>query len=252
MEGMKLEKIEELWQLIRQSRYSVALTGAGVSTLSGIPDFRSETGLWQKYDPYKIFDVRVYRSEPHHFWTFAFDHIYDFFEKQPNVVHRVLARLEEQGWLKGVITQNIDLLHQKAGSKVVIEVHGSPVRHYCLDCGIEMELEDVKKVVARREIPHCPACGGLIKPDITFFGEMLPERAIERAFELARMADLLLLLGSSMVVYPANLIPEEFLRTGGDLVIVNRQPTQYDSMATLRFSELAEVFSTLEEFMESN
>lgn len=240
------EKINELWQLLENSKMTIALTGAGISTLSGIPDFRSDTGLWSRYDPDKIFSYDLYPEEPHHFWNFAFEFIYDFFGKSPNIVHRVLAQLEKHNQLQAIITQNIDMLHQQAGSKKVIEVHGSPSRHYCLQCLSEMPLEQVLQKVKNREIPRCSQCGGLIKPDITFFGEMLPQHAINEAIELSRQAEVMLLLGSSMVVYPANMLPQYFLQSGGDLVIVNRQSTQYDGMATLRFDDLELVFRELE------
>lgn len=247
------EKINELYELLKNSSYAVALTGAGISTLSGIPDFRGNQGLWKKLDADKIFSYALYRKEPEHFWNFAFDYIYDFFRKKPNVVHHTLALLEKKGIVKAVITQNIDLLHQKAGSKKVIELHGSPMRHYCMDCLTEYPLDWIEEHVQKREIPYCTKCGGIVKPDITFFGEMLPEGAIENAMENAKKADLLLLLGSSMTVYPANLIPGEFLRTGGDLIVVNKQPTQYDSMATLKFDDLEEVFiPILKKLQEEN
>jgi NAD-dependent deacetylase len=239
------DKLRKLTHLIYQSKICVALTGAGVSTLSGIPDFRSESGLWQKFDANKIFDYSLYSRQPQYFWNFAFEFIYDFFNKQPNIIHQTLACLEQKGKLKAVITQNIDLLHQKAGNKKVIELHGSPERHYCMQCLKEYSLDWIMEKVKKREIPYCESCRGIIKPDITFFGEMLPEGALEKAMEWAKKADLMLLLGSSMVVYPANLIPAEFLRSGGELIIVNRQSTQYDKMATMRFDDLELVFRYL-------
>ena len=149
-------------------------------------------------------------------------------------------RLERAGLVKGVITQNIDMLHQKAGSQTVYEVHGSPLLHHCVGCGDEKAFEDICAMLEKMEVARCERCGEPYKPDITFFGEMLPEHAFDGAVALARQADLMLVLGSSLTVQPAASIPPLTLQAGGELVIVNAQPTPLDRMATLTYPDIAE------------
>ena len=241
--------IKALAELIRQSKHCVVFTGAGVSTLSGIRDFRGKNGLYRQSgaDTEKMFDIDVFFKDPSVYYSLAKDFIYNLEEKQPCVVHNVLAALEEKGFVKAVITQNIDLLHQKAGSRNVIEVHGSPLVHYCPKCGFKMNFDEAAGIVRKGSLPRCTVCTAVLKPRITFFGESLPADALMKAEKEASSADLLLVLGSSLVVYPAAALPDFTLRAGGRVVIVNDQPTRIDSGACMRFDDLGTVFDALEE-----
>ncbi|MDR1177414.1 MAG: NAD-dependent deacetylase, partial [Spirochaetaceae bacterium] len=213
----------------------------------------------------KIFDVEYFFKDPSFYYRSARDFIYNIDEKEASLVHRTLGRLEERGLIRGVITQNIDLLHQKGGSRTVIEIHGSPSVHYCPRCVNSRALEKLREnpaaagsentsmgfdaaaaLVRRGEMPRCGSCGAVLKPAITFFGESLPPRALSDAERLAREADLLLVLGTSLTVYPAAALPELTLRSGGNIVIVNNMPTPQDSRAVLKFEDLSAVFSSLE------
>jgi len=238
--------IEELHELIASSAHCVAFTGAGISTLSGIRDFRGKNGLYKRPDTERMFDIDVFREDPSVYYGMARDFIYDLDEKGPSVVHRVLAGLEARGLLDAVITQNIDLLHQKAGSKNVIEIHGSPSVHTCPSCGLRMGFAEAQAAVRAGGMPLCPSCGRVLKPEIVFFGESLPAKAIDRAIGEARKADLMLVLGSSLVVYPAASLPEMTLNAGGRIVLVNDMPTYLDGRATLRFGDLESTFTALE------
>ncbi|MCL2043194.1 MAG: NAD-dependent deacetylase [Treponema sp.] len=244
------ESVAELVRLIREAKYCVAFTGAGVSTLSGIRDFRGKNGLYNDIDAEKIFDINYFEQDPSLYYGSAGSFIYGIDEKQPSVVHTVLGELEKQGFLKSVITQNIDLLHQKGGSSNVIEVHGSPKIHYCLCCaGIRMSYEDAAAIVRAGGMPQCPSCGKVLKPAITFFGESLPIEALRQAVTESQQADLMLVLGSSLTVYPAASMPDYTLRNGGKIIIVNNMPTHLDRMAAMRFDELEPVFESIRELL---
>ena len=239
--------MDALFTLIREAKHLVALTGAGVSTLSGIRDFRGKNGLYNDMDAEKIFDIDYFERDPSLYYSAAGSFIYNIDEIQPSIVHTVLGELENRGFLKALITQNIDLLHQKGGSTKVIEVHGSPQFHYCLRCpGIRMGFEEASAIVHSGGMPKCPKCGKVLKPAITFFGESLPVEALREAVSEAQQADLMLVLGTSLTVYPAASLPEYTLRSGGKIVIVNNMPTSLDLQATLRFDELAPVFESLQ------
>jgi len=241
-----MSTVEELYGKIAGARRCVALTGAGVSTLSGIRDFRGKNGLYNDMDAEKIFDIGYFETDPYFYYKAAGGFIYNIDEKEASVVHTVLADLEARGLLKAVITQNIDLLHQKGGSRRVIEIHGSPRIHYCLRCsGVRVPFEEVAPLVRAGGAPKCPKCGRVLKPAITFFGESLPADALREATSEAQKADLMLVLGTSLTVQPAASLPSYTLRHGGEIVIVNNMPTPLDSQASLRFGELGEVFEQL-------
>lgn len=240
------EALEALRGLIFAARHCVAFTGAGVSTLSGIRDFRGRNGLYKSVDAEKIFDIEVFRRNPSYYYKMTKDFIYGLDDKKPSVVHRVLASLEAAGALKAVITQNIDLLHQKAGSRRVIEIHGSPSIHRCPACGSTMSFAEAAALVLADALPLCEKCGTALKPDITFFGESLPAEALSQARDEARAADLMLVLGSTLLVYPAAALPEYTLDRGGSLVIVNDMATHLDVRASLKFDDLGAVFNFLE------
>ena len=242
---------KELFDKITKARYCVALTGAGVSTLSGIRDFRGKNGLYNDMDAEKIFDIGYFEKDPSYYYKAAGSFIYDIDKKMPSLVHCVLAELEKKGLLKSLITQNIDLLHEKAGSSNVIEIHGSPKFHYCLRCaGIRMPFEEAAAIVGSGGLPLCPKCGRVLKPAITFFGESLPADALREAVSESQKADLMLVLGTSLTVFPAASMPQYTLRQGGKIIIVNNMPTPLDNMAALHYDNLEEVFNGLQKVME--
>lgn len=239
------DNLQSLVNLIKSSTRIVMFTGAGISTLSGIRDFRGENGLYKDYDANKIFDIDYFQHSPEYYYEKARHFIYNIEEKEPNVVHRVCAKLEQAGKVAAVVTQNIDLLHQKAGSKNVIELHGTPATHTCLKCNHQTSFIETVNKLQTEEVPHCDKCNGVLKPDITFFGEMLPEGAIEDAIFEANKADLMLVLGTSLQVYPAADIPVHTLQSGGKIVIVNKGDTPLDNYAEILFDDLGEVFEYL-------
>jgi NAD-dependent deacetylase len=239
-------KIKDLFGMIKSAKHCVALTGAGVSTLSGIRDFRGKNGLYNEMDAEKMFDLDYFEVDPSYYYKTAGSFIYNVDEKAASIVHTTLAALEAIGHLKAVITQNIDLLHQKGGSKKVIEVHGSPAVHYCLRCpGVRMDYKTAAGIVKSGELPHCPKCGAVLKPAITFFGESLPREALYEASSESQAADLMLVLGTSLTVHPAAGLPEYTRNNGGKIVIVNNMATPLDSYAALHFDDLSEVFEGL-------
>jgi NAD-dependent deacetylase len=197
-------------------------------------------------DAEKIFDIEYFMQDPSFYYREAGSFIYNINEKEASVVHLVLGELEQRGLLKALITQNIDLLHQKGGSRNVIEIHGSPSVHYCLRCaGVRMGFDEAAALVRAGEMPRCPKCGGVLKPAITFFGESLPVEALRQATDESQKADLMLVLGTSLTVYPAASMPDYTLRNGGAVIIVNNMPTPLDRQTLLRFEDLGEVFEGL-------
>jgi len=230
---------EPLAELIRARQPCVVLTGAGVSTESGIPDFRSPGGLWAEFDPLEYGSIEAFRRDPFKVWSFYHPRVRMLTEAEPNPAHRALAELERLGLVRAVVTQNIDLLHERAGSREVVEVHGSIRTSSCPGCGERYPLERVIELLDGSEAPACPACGAVLKPDVVFFGELLSAKAIDRALELAREAALLLVVGSALEVYPVAGLPLETLGAGGELAIVNQGPTPLDSRAALRAGDNA-------------
>ncbi|MDR2211482.1 MAG: NAD-dependent deacetylase [Spirochaetaceae bacterium] len=269
--------MKELFNLIRSARYCTVLTGAGVSTLSGIPDFRGglPAELTGKFDPgvlelylagledlppeepgsslvfpERVFDSRRFEEDPAFFYRAAYPLVYSLDTKEPSVVHRVLAEAERQGIIKSVITQNIDMLHQKAGTQRVIELHGSPRIHYCLRCpGIRTPYAGAVAVLRAGDMPRCPRCGGVLKPGITFYGDPLPLEARREAETEAQAADLMLIVGTSLTVFPAADLPRTTLRRGGRIVIINRQDTALDDSALIRLRDLGQAFTGLEKHL---
>ena len=222
--------IERLVELVAAHRPCVVLTGAGISTESGIPDFRSPTGVWAQYDPMEYATIDAFLDDPVKVWGFYGKRLALLDAAQPNDGHRALAELEDRGWVRAVITQNIDQLHERAGSRALVEVHGSIRTSSCLACGTVVPFAEV---VALLPVPACPSCGRILKPDVVMFGELLPERAISRATQLAAGAGVLLVVGSSLEVYPVAGLPLETLATGGSLAIVNRGSTPFDARASV-------------------
>jgi len=222
-----------LAELIRANQPCVALTGAGVSTESGIPDFRSANGIWARYDPLEYASIEAFRRDPLKVWDFYAKRLGVLAEAEPNAAHRALAALEAGGLVDAVVTQNVDRLHHLAGSRDVVEVHGSIRTSSCLGCGTQLQFKEVVALLEHEPAPPCPRCGAIVKPDVVMFGELLPPGTIERATELAQNARLLLVVGSSLEVWPVAGLPQETLDRGGLLAIVNRDPTPYDERAAV-------------------
>ena len=222
--------VERLAELVQVRRPCVVLTGAGISTESGIPDFRSPNGIWAHYDPLEYATIDAFLADPVKVWDFYGKRLAMLGDAQPNDGHRALAELEDRGWVRAVITQNIDRLHERAGSRALVEVHGSIGTSSCLDCGTVVPFDQVVQLLP---VPRCPSCERILKPDVVMFGDLLPEEAIARATRLAAQAQLLLVVGSSLEVFPVAGLPLETLATGGTLAIVNRGETQFDSRASV-------------------
>lgn len=221
-------------RLLAGSRRAVAFTGAGVSTASGVPDFRTPGGVWTRYQPVTIQEFVASADARRRYWQYKKESFASWSQARPNAAHQTLARLEAEGRLLGVITQNVDGLHQVAGSRNVLELHGTDRRVTCLTCHKGWPTEQVQAWLGEgSEPPTCDACGGLLKPATVSFGQALPRRVLEEAFALAAAADLLLVLGSSLVVYPAAAVPEAAAEAGVAVVIVNREPTPLDRLASV-------------------
>jgi NAD-dependent deacetylase len=226
---------ERLAELLRESSCTVALTGAGISVPSGIPDFRTPgEGIWEKVDPMEVAHIDAFRHDPSRFWGFYRQRLRALADVQPNGAHRVLAELERRGLLEAVITQNIDTLHHKAGSERVIEVHGSIRTSSCQGCGAEFPLERVESLFGEEGAAVCAECGGHVKPDVVLFGELLPTEAIAEAEALAARAELMLCVGSSLEVYPVAGLPSVTMRNGGRIAVITKGPTPFDDDAAVR------------------
>jgi len=214
------------------------LTGAGVSTLCGIPDFRGPQGLYRQPDAERIFDIDWFDRDPSIYYNGCRELVYGLEAYEPGPVHLALKKLEDMGILAGIATQNIDMLHQKAGSSNVYEVHGSPLVHHCRSCGRRRSFEEICAMLkGGASVARCD-CGGVYKPDITFFGESLPEAAFAAAQELAIKADVFLVLGTSLTVLPAGRLPCLTLQAGGEIIVVNAQETSLDGAAYGCFDDL--------------
>lgn len=221
---MDKTKLEEAASLIKEAKNCMAFTGAGVSVESGIPPFRGENSLWERYDPV-ILDLKYFQQYPEESWPAIREVFYDFYSKaQPNKAHQVLARMEQEGLLTCVVTQNIDNLHQVAGSKVVHEFHGNLHYLVCMDCGFRQSAPEVDL----RVLPLlCKHCGGLVKPDFIFFGEQIPEKAYADSLTAARKADVCLVMGSTGEVMPAAMIPREAHRHGAAMIEINPELSHF-------------------------
>lgn len=219
-------------ELLSRARRGVALTGAGVSAESGIPTFRGEGGLWTKYDPVKVSSIDSFMADPESYWRVSRERGSVALAAKPNPGHEALAALEASGHLVAVVTQNTDGLHRDAGSKRVIELHGSGRSVRCLDCGALESRRDVQDRLGVEMPPRCQTCGGaLLKPTVVLFGEPMPVDAVTEAYELATQADVMLVVGTSLAVYPAAEIPLVAVRSGAPMVVVNAEPTPFDRFA---------------------
>jgi NAD-dependent deacetylase len=230
------DDVTALADLVRGAGSVVALTGAGISVPSGIPDFRSAgTGIWEHVDPMEVAHIDAWRADPARFWGFYGDRFQTLGDKRPNGAHQALVELEARGLLDAVVTQNIDMLHRRAGTRDLVEVHGSIASCSCLACGARYDLEEVLARLAGAAVPPCD-CGRPLKPDVVLFGEFLPAAALARATDLAAAADLLLCIGSSLEVHPVAQLPGITLRHGGAVAIVTQGPTPYDEHAAVKLT----------------
>ena len=235
------DAIKKAAGLLARSTCAMALTGAGVSVASGIPDFRSPGGLWERYDPMAVATAEALASRPGLAWEFLLDALSVIGPARPNGAHLALARLEAAGKLAGVVTQNIDGLHQAAGSKNVVEFHGGMGRYFCMGCGREHDPAGALALSAA-DIPwRCGDCGGVVRPDVVFFGEAIPLDALDKSGQLALAADLIIVAGTSGEVAPANLLPREVKARGGAVVEINLVESAYKGLSDVTIAAPAEV-----------
>ncbi len=227
------DAIEFSAALIRKAQRAVVLTGAGLSTPSGIPDFRSEgKGLWSHDEPLEVASLSTFRTDPNKFYAWFHPLASQIFDAKPNQAHRALAELETDGHIHSIITQNIDMLHQKAGSRNVIEMHGTLATLSCTQCFRQVDaFPYLKPFVEKGEIPHCPACGAVLKPDVILFGEQLPQKAWFAAQRASRACDLMMVAGSSLEVLPVAGLPMQALDRGAHLIVLNNSSTYLDVRA---------------------
>jgi NAD-dependent deacetylase len=224
--------VQRAAELLSAARRGLALTGAGVSAESGIPTFRGEGGLWRQYDPIKVASIEYFMADPSAYWKVSKDRGRVALAAQPNPGHRAIASLEATGHLAAVVTQNTDGLHQDSGSRRVIEIHGSGRTVQCLDCGNREARSEVQSRLDVEMPPRCKVCGGsFLKPTVVLFGEAMPPAAVQEAFGLARQTDVMLVVGSSLLVYPAAEIPLVAVRSGAPMIVVNAEPTPFDELA---------------------
>lgn len=235
MNGSSLDQaVATLAGWLRDATRGVAFTGAGISTESGIPDFRSPGGVWSRHRPVMYQDFLADPAERRRYWQIRKESIPGFLAARPNAGHLALAKLEAQGRLRAVITQNIDELHQRAGSRRVLEIHGTAMRVHCLACDKRWTCEQIQaRLDAGEEEITCDACGGLVKSMTVSFGQELPADVWQESMQLCRSCDVFLALGSSLVVYPAAQLPEAARQHGAKLIIINRDPTPMDESADL-------------------
>jgi NAD-dependent deacetylase len=239
--------------MLREARSAFVLTGAGVSVPSGIPDFRTPgTGIWEKVNPMEVAHIDAFRRQPDRFWKFYGERFASLVDREPNPAHHAIAELERRGLIRGVVTQNVDRLHRRAGSQNVIEVHGSIEWSVCPECGGRVPIDGVIELLASHPgAPECTACIAPLKPDVVLFGEMLPEDAIAEAYALAGEADLIVCVGSSLEVFPVAALPGVARDAGGRIALVTQGPTPYDDDAAVKLSgdvveELSAVMAALD------
>jgi len=237
--GQTKTDIEYIADLLRKAKHAVALTGAGISTPSGIPDFRSEgTGLWSRDEPLEVASLNTFRTAPERFFVWFRPLASQILNAEPNPAHIALAELEKAGCIKSIITQNIDALHHKAGSENVIEMHGTMRTLSCTQCFQVAEAKDYLKAYVEHGIaPHCPVCNGLLKPDLILFGEQLPQKAWYAAQRESRRCDLMLVAGSSLEVLPVAGLPMQAIDRGAHLAILNNSPTYLNVRADVAIQE---------------
>ncbi len=244
------DAIERARKLVSRSNKITALTGAGISVDSGIPDFRSEGGLWERYDPHEYATIESFMQNPTKFWTMGREIAETILQAKPNSAHIGLAKLESIKKLIGVITLNIDNLHQAAGSKQIVELHGNYLRAYCIECNKEFVGESVHQSVVNGEIPpKCDVCRGVLKSEAILFGEPLPENAMKEAIDLCRQTDLMLVIGTSLTIYPAAFLPQLAKNAGAKIILINLEGSNRDDVADIVIRGRAtEIIPKLTEF----
>lgn len=248
-----MSAVEQLAGLVRSSRCTVVLTGAGISVPSGIPDFRSPgTGIWEDVDPMEVAHIDVFHRDPKRFWSFYRPRFGMLEAKQPNEAHLALSELERRGLVEAVITQNIDRLHRRAGTERLIEVHGTIDTSSCPGCRAQYSLQEVEGLFDESGVPVCRSCMGPVKPDVVLFGEMLPEAAMAEAYALAERAELMLCVGSSLEVHPVAGLPGITQSSGGRVALVTQGETPYDRDATVKLdgdvvSEMRDLLAALDD-----
>ena len=241
--------------IIRSSKKVVALTGAGISTPSGIPDFRStKNGLWEKVDPFEVASLAAFRYDPEKFFSWIRPLTETLFRANPNLAHLGLAELEKAGFIQTIITQNIDMLHQRAGSKHVLEVHGSWSSLTCVNCFHKEKADKYMEAFLKNgEIPRCPKCGGILKPDLILFGEQLPSKIWLTAQQEAKQCDVMIVAGSSLEVLPVAGLPMRALENGARLIIINHSETYIDVRADVVIHEdVAEIIPLITQAVMEN
>jgi NAD-dependent deacetylase len=250
LSAQALSGVEFAADLFRQAKRAVVLTGAGISTPSGIPDFRSEgSGLWSRDEPMEVASQNTFRTAPERFYAWFRPLARQILNAGPNPAHSALTELEKAGRIRIIATQNIDLLHQKAGSQRVVEMHGTLATLSCTQCFAQVKSEGfLEPFIEKGEIPHCPKCGSVLKPDVILFGEQLPQKAWMEAQREARQCDLMLVAGSSLEVLPVAGLPMQALDRGAHLIIVNNSPTYLNVRADLVILEdVAQVLPAIAE-----
>jgi NAD-dependent deacetylase len=248
------EQIRCAAELFKGAKYAVAFTGAGISTPSGIPDFRSNhTGLWENIDPIAVASIYGFRQNPQAFYDWIYPLAHLVVNAQPNPAHYALAQLENLGLLKTIITQNIDLLHTRAGSQTVYELHGHLREATCVHCFTIYPAEPIiRQFLADRHVPHCPKCGGVIKPNVILYGEQLPILQLQAAKDAARKTDLMLIVGSSLEVAPASELPILAARNGAKIIVVNIEPMPIDKQAEVVIhADAAEILPKITQRLEA-
>lgn len=227
------QQIELAKRLLSEASHAIALTGAGISTASGIPDFRSpDSGLWENADPFEVASIYSFRRRPQDFYDWIHPLARTTLNAAPNPAHTALAQLEKSGRIRGVITQNVDTLHHKAGSSKVFEVHGNFREMTCLRCyTVYPSATHLDTFIGNGQIPCCAGCGGTLKPNVILLGEQLPVRILNQAKKQARLCDLMIVIGSSLEMAPAGDLPALAVATGAKLLIINLEPTHLDHLA---------------------
>jgi NAD-dependent deacetylase len=246
------QRIFSAVEILQNSKYAVVLSGAGISTPSGIPDFRStKSGLWQRYDPYEVASLSAFRYHPEKLYNWMRPLATDIIHAKPNPAHQSIAFLQNKGFIHTVITQNIDDLHQKAGTLNVIEVHGSLNTMTCIDCFFKTTSSGyLERYIEQGLIPHCPQCNAILKPDIILYGEQLPITAWGQANDISKKCDLMIVAGSSLEVLPVAKLPILALDHGARLIIINNSQTYLDLRADVVFPEdIAQVFPDIKQLI---
>jgi NAD-dependent deacetylase len=242
--------IQQSAELILKAEHVVVLTGAGISTPSGIPDFRSrDSGLWERVDPFAVASLTSFRYSPEDFFQWVAPLVHRIVEAQPNDAHLALAELEKRGYIQAIITQNIDALHLRAGSQRVFEIHGHLREACCISCFQSYETHDfIQAFLEDGTLPRCPACKGILKPNIVLMGEQLPADIVRASMDALEKTDLILVAGSSLQVTPVATFPITALNRGAQLIIINHEPTYLDERARIIFNEdVAEIIPKIAE-----